>query len=55
MSPLSVAWAPYFVTEVELGHSHFLIRMAAYGMWAELKGNCIDFFIFLCIAFSDRY
>ena len=24
MSPLSVAWAPHYVKEAELGHSHFL-------------------------------
>ena len=35
MTPLSVAWAPHYVKEVELGHNHFF-RSSAYGKWAEL-------------------
>ena len=33
MSPLSVAQAPHYIKEAELGHSHFF-RLAA---WAELS------------------
>ena len=32
MSPLSVAWAPHYVKEAKLGHSHFLGRRHGHGI-----------------------
>ena len=36
MSPLSVARAPHYIKEAELGHSH-CFKSAAYGKWVELS------------------
>ena len=41
MSPLSVEWAPHYIKEAELGHSHFF-RSAAYGKWVELHVSILD-------------
>ena len=33
MSPLSIAWAPHYVKEEKLGHSHFLGQLLTKSGW----------------------